>query len=697
MIEKIKEINLSIGNAIMIAMAVFVSVVILILQLLASNQLEQALSRGNYLVPHLARFNGYKEKLGNHLKDNAAIVANKQEIIDLVKSGQGKKKLHEVFKLLSASKNISFLMVVKKDRDKKTIVSLLGKKNISEYEINKSIFITDILNEHNKTEMVYMGDTLFFLGGHPVQNYNGKVIGAVILGNLVNNIFTYFSKRSNREKEKRHHFAFLLNDRVIESSIARKDFNKLTRAIEERKTIKEGNTDVNVFYFDANDVANKEYDYEEDKVLHWVFAGNKKTFGKLAMFRNRTTSKTIDKLRELNINILLVAIFAIILSVALGYFLSRFLILPLNNFISVTSGIAMGDENILELLKHRFPVKGPREIKELAPNLNKIFENLEYFFSQIRSSGISVGTSAKEISITARELYTRARKQTVKAEDVSAAINEMNRTIQLMSEQSEKVSQQAKRSSESVGEANKVLHEIRVVVDDVSKQIKGLGDVTKRIGNIVETISQISERTSMLALNASIEATHAGEHGKGFAVVADEVSELSTRVERSAKQIEDQILQIRTMADRTISVMDNGTIIVDDGVTRVNNTINDINYILDIVQEMGIQIKEQALVSESITQNMVEVLAVVRNGLNSSKQTMEETEHLKNLGEELIQAVHHFTQYQGKFINTQEEEKTLITSDEENFEADEGTDNIDEEVIDGLNTSEEGNEKLKME
>src|SRR3984957_2088749 len=52
-------------------------------------------------------------------------------------------------------------------------------------------------------------------------------------------------------------------------------------------------------------------------------------------------------------------------------------------------------------------------------------------------------------------------------------------------------------------------------------------------------------QTNLLALNAAIEAARAGQHGRGFAVVADEMRTLAETSEKSARDIQELIVQIQ--------------------------------------------------------------------------------------------------------------------------------------------------------
>jgi methyl-accepting chemotaxis protein len=146
----------------------------------------------------------------------------------------------------------------------------------------------------------------------------------------------------------------------------------------------------------------------------------------------------------------------------------------------------------------------------------------------------------------------------------------------------------------------------------------------------------------LLALNASIEAAHAGEHGKGFAVVANEVSNLAERVNKSARQIEEQLAQIRLLTEQAVRRMSDATSTVDAGVVKVDSTFRGLNEMMGLVKEIGEREKEQAAVSDNIARNMEDIFMLVREGLSASEQTVSEGDRLKRLGEALLASVEQF-------------------------------------------------------
>ena len=82
--------------------------------------------------------------------------------------------------------------------------------------------------------------------------------------------------------------------------------------------------------------------------------------------------------------------------------------------------------------------------------------------------------------------------------------------------------------------------------DSSVKLVQELETQAATISEVVKAVARIADQTNLLALNAAIEAARAGQHGRGFAVVADEVRTLAETSEKSARDIQDLIVRIRT-------------------------------------------------------------------------------------------------------------------------------------------------------
>lgn len=92
--------------------------------------------------------------------------------------------------------------------------------------------------------------------------------------------------------------------------------------------------------------------------------------------------------------------------------------------------------------------------------------------------------------------------------------------------------------------------------DAAGATVAELETASAQIQAVVGTITQIAAQTKLLALNAGIEAARAGETGRGFAVVANEVKSLADSTAGSARQVADQVAQVRQVAAQSGAAMD---------------------------------------------------------------------------------------------------------------------------------------------
>lgn len=171
---------------------------------------------------------------------------------------------------------------------------------------------------------------------------------------------------------------------------------------------------------------------------------------------------------------------------------------------------------------------------------------------------------AVEMSGTAGNLRsgasaTRERITSIGAASEQAAANlrtVVSATATLSSNASE-VGADIQRSSHIAGRAVERVAEAASSVDV-------LKDVAGHIRDVVKSINAIASQTNLLALNATIEAARAGEAGRGFAVVAHEVKALATQTANFTAEIEAQVGQVQSAADRVgVSITEIGTVIAE--------------------------------------------------------------------------------------------------------------------------------------
>ena len=134
-------------------------------------------------------------------------------------------------------------------------------------------------------------------------------------------------------------------------------------------------------------------------------------------------------------------------------------------------------------------------------------------------------------------------------------------------------------------------------VADAAGSVDVLKNVAARITEVVQSINAIASQTNLLALNATIEAARAGEAGRGFAVVAHEVKALATQTANFTAEIEAQVGQVQSAADR-----------VGVSITEIGTVIAEVN---DITGKVAGASEAQSQATAGIVRNIDQAFAVV--------------------------------------------------------------------------------------
>ncbi|MDR9096155.1 methyl-accepting chemotaxis protein [Burkholderia multivorans] len=171
---------------------------------------------------------------------------------------------------------------------------------------------------------------------------------------------------------------------------------------------------------------------------------------------------------------------------------------------------------------------------QLASGINEAASAAE----ELKGAAGQIATGAEEASGASQELLAAFKQVTV---SIGRQLQSAN-TAQGKSEATQALAQV---TGDAVG---KLVANVGVAAQRQAASVEMVAELEKQaanIGDIVKAVVRIADQTNLLALNAAIEAARAGKHGKGFAVVADEVRTLAETSEKSAKQIQDLVVQIQ--------------------------------------------------------------------------------------------------------------------------------------------------------
>ncbi|MGW7771485.1 methyl-accepting chemotaxis protein [Pseudomonas machongensis] len=358
---------------------------------------------------------------------------------------------------------------------------------------------------------------------------------------------------------------------------------------------------------------------------------------------DKASQRSSDAYEEAFTLIVLSLVVIILALVAIAVLLTRSIVVPLAEAVSVAERVATGD------LTQEIRIVGRDEPALLLRALSRMQESLRDTIRKIAASSDQLASASEELHTVTEDTSRGLHQQSAEIDQAATAVNQMTAAVEEVANNAVSTADASKGADQTTrdgrDQVNQALSSIQQLVEDVtgtSSEIEQLATSANEISRVLDVIGSIAGQTNLLALNAAIEAARAGEAGRGFAVVADEVRALAHRTQQSTAEIEQMIGGIQTGTERAVGSMHSsqgrasGTLEIAEAagqalelIAEAIAAINQRNLVIASASE------EQAQVAREVDRNLVNIRDLAMQTSAGANQTSAAAQDLSRLAVEL--------------------------------------------------------------
>ena len=293
---------------------------------------------------------------------------------------------------------------------------------------------------------------------------------------------------------------------------------------------------------------------------------------------------------------------------------------PLRKSTKLLEELAEGKLDSSKKLKEN----GTDELSQISRSLNRLLDSLQLktrFAQKIGEGNLDAKISVENEDVLGVALVNMQNSLRTAIGDIKSLVKASESISDNVVSQAENINRTANNGFQVsnnglnlVTNMNESMSSITTIASDTNTSFKVLEQRSNDISKVVKVITELSRKTNLLAINAAIQASQAGEAGKGFAVVANEIRKLAESSQKSAKEINELVVQIQTDTSEASQMIDQMTESIRKGESvtgetseafqnisgSINDTVSLSESILDIARQQIEKIKEVSKNTESI-------------------------------------------------------------------------------------------------